>query len=81
MRTRYLMAFLCLKGNIVLKCPIPGFWNFRDFLAVLFTFLGELPLWFVNLQPRIKIMLMLAFLSVQAIPYYSITNVIFGQCV
>ena len=37
-----------------------------DFLAVLFTFLGELQLWFANLQLRIKVMLMFAFLSVQA---------------
>ena len=40
------------------------FWNSRDFLAVLFTFLEELQLWFVNLQPMIKVMLILVFLSV-----------------
>ena len=49
-----------------LNAPISGFWNFRDFLAVLFTFLGELQLCFVNLQPRIKVMLIVAFLSMQA---------------
>ena len=38
-----------------LNGPISGFWNFRDFLAVLFTFLVELQLWFVNLQPRTKV--------------------------
>ena len=49
-----------------LNAPISGFEKFRDFLAVLFTFLGELQLWFVNLQPGIKVMQILAFLSVQA---------------
>ena len=49
-----------------LNASISGFWNFRDFLAVLFTFLGEVQLWFVNLQPRIKVMLIHDFLSVQA---------------
>ena len=55
-----------LKGNVVLKCSHIWFLEFRDFLAVVFTFLGELQLWFVNLQSRIKVMLILAFLSVQA---------------
>ena len=37
-----------------LNAPISGFQNFRDVLAVLFAFLGELQLWFVNLQPKDK---------------------------
>ena len=51
---------------VSLNAPMSGFYSFRDFLAVLFTFLGELQLWFVNLQPKIKVMLILAFISVQA---------------
>ena len=62
----YTHCRLRLKGNVVLKYPHIWFLELRDFLAVLFTFLGELQLWFVNLQPRIKVMLLLAFLSVQA---------------
>ena len=34
-------------------------------IFVQFCLLGELQLWFVNLQPMIKVMLILAFLSVQ----------------
>ena len=56
----------CSRGTLSLNVPISGFWNFRDFLAVLFTFLRELQLWFVNLQPKIKVMLILALVLVQA---------------
>ena len=56
----------CLQKDLKGECPHIWFLDLRDFLAVLFTFLGELQLWFVNLQPMIKVMLILAFLSMQA---------------
>ena len=69
-----------LKGHGVLRCPCIWFLEFYKLSCSLFTFLGELSLCFLNVQPLLFFQCR-TILFVKAAWYNYITaNVIFGQC-